>query len=49
LTIPTKRSVNSIRESPAGNIPGWSYPNRLDPPAQRSEHRLCFRPVNKMG
>jgi hypothetical protein len=27
-----KRSVHSIRESPAGNIPDWSYPNRHDPP-----------------
>ena len=27
----TKRSVHSIREFPAGNIPDWSYPNRYDP------------------
>jgi hypothetical protein len=32
IPVPTKRSVHSIRESPAGNIPGRSYPNRHDPP-----------------
>jgi hypothetical protein len=32
IPVPTKRNVHSIRESPAGNIPCRSYPNRHDPP-----------------
>ena len=36
MPVPTKRSVHSIHESPAGNIPDRSYRSLYDPPNVRT-------------
>jgi hypothetical protein len=42
MPVPTKRSVHSIRESPAGNIPDRSYRSVYHPPINgRSQARQC--------